>query len=535
VASEYGFELQDVGFREEEVLGPAEAATQKARQVPRPPVVTVMGHVDHGKTSLLDAIRKTNVVDGEAGGITQHIGAYQVAVGDRKITFIDTPGHEAFTTMRARGAHVTDIVVLVVAATEGIMPQTVEAIAHAKAAGVPIVVAVNKCDLPGANSQAVRQRLMEHGLVPEEFGGETICADGSAAKGTGLDQLLEMLLLQADVLELRADPERRAQGVVLEARLDRGRGPMATLLVREGTLRQGDALVVGTCHGRARALEDDRGQRVRAAGPSVPVQLIGLTAVPDAGQAVHAVESERDARDVVAHRLEAERSRPAQARAKLTLDDLFAQTQEEGPKELRVVLKADVHGSAEAAREALLKLSTEEVTLNVIHSGVGAISESDVMLAEASEAVVVGFHVRPDAAARRAAETAGVDVRAYRIIYELTDEIRKAMAGLLPPKVQENVLGQAEVRRVFNVPRVGTVAGCYVTEGLVRRNARSRLLRDGVQVWEGRIGSLKRFKDDAREVQSGFECGIGLEGYNDIKISDVIEAYEVEEAPASLE
>jgi translation initiation factor IF-2 len=535
VASEYGFELQDVGFREEEVLGPSEAATQKARQAPRPPVVTVMGHVDHGKTSLLDAIRKTNVVDGEAGGITQHIGAYQVAVGDRKITFIDTPGHEAFTTMRARGAQVTDIVVLVVAATEGIMPQTIEAIAHAKAAGVPILVAVNKCDLPGANSQAVRQRLMEHGLVPEEFGGDTICADVSAAKGTGIDQLLEMLLLQADVLELRADPERRAQGVVLEARLDRGRGPMATLLVQDGTLRRGDALVVGTCHGRARALEDDRGQRVQSAGPSVPVQLIGLTGVPEAGQAVHAVESERGARDVVAHRLEAERARPAQARAKLTLDDLFAQTQSEGPKELRVVLKADVHGSAEAVREALLKLSSEEVTLNVIHSGVGAISESDVMLAEASEAVVVGFHVRPDAAGRRAAEVAGVDVRAYRIIYELTDEIRKAMAGLLPPKVQENVLGQAEVRRVFNVPRAGTVAGCYVTEGLVRRNAQSRLIRDGVQVWEGRIGSLKRFKDDAREVQSGFECGIGLEGYNDVKVSDVIEAYEVEEAPASLE
>jgi len=534
VASQYGFEVQDVGFQEAEVIGETAPASDAAHLEPRPPIVTVMGHVDHGKTSLLDAIRKTNVVSSEAGGITQHIGAYQVALGARRITFIDTPGHAAFTLMRARGAEITDIVILVVAATEGIMPQTVEAIGHAKAAGVPLIVAINKCDLPDANPQLCRQRLMEHGLVPEDFGGETICVNVSAIKGTGLDQLLEMVLLQADVLELRADPSRRARGVVLEAELDKGRGPVATILMQDGTLRPGDAVVVGTAYGRVRAMENDRGQRVDSAGPSAPVRLIGLSAVPEAGQALHGVESERDAREVAEHRVSEDRQAPTQARPKISLEELFARSDDEGPKELRIVLKADVHGSCEAVRDALMKLATDTVKVNVILAGVGAISEGDVMLAKASDAIVVGFHVRPDPAARRAAEGQGVDLRSYQIIYELTDEVRQAMAGLLPPKIEEKVLGRVEVRKIFNVPRVGTVAGCYVTEGLVRRNAKARLIRDGVQIWEGGFASLKRFKDDVREVQSGFECGLGLDGYNDIKVGDVIEPYEIQETRATL-
>jgi len=534
LADQYGFEVTNVGFDEAAILGEVGEEVARASGVPRPPVVTVMGHVDHGKTSLLDAIRKTHVVEGEAGGITQHIGAYQVTRGEQRITFIDTPGHEAFTTMRARGAGVTDIVILVVAASEGIMPQTVEAIEHAKAAGVPIIVAVNKCDLPDANPRMCRQRLMEHGLVSEEFGGETICVDVSALKGSGIDQLLEMVALQAELLELKADPEARARGVVLESQLDKGRGPVATVLIQEGTLRTGDAVVVGTAHGRVRAMQNERGDRLTEAPPSSPVQIIGLSAVPDAGQVLHAVENERAAREVVEHREVQEREQSAQTKPKLSLDDLFAQAEGEGPKELNVVLKADVHGSVEAVREALLKLSTDEVTVNVILAGVGGISESDVMLARASEAIVVGFHVRPDSAARRAAEGQGVDIRTYQIIYELTDEVRRAMAGLLPPKLEERVLGRVEVRKTFSVPRVGTIAGCYVTEGLIRRNARARLIRDGVQVWDGGLGSLKRFKDDTREVQYGFECGVGLEGFNDIKVGDVIEPYEIEETPASL-
>jgi translation initiation factor IF-2 len=535
VAAHYGFEVQDVGFQEAQVLGATPPTEEEqAARTPRPPIVTVMGHVDHGKTSLLDALREANVVAGEAGGITQHIGAYQVQKGERRITFIDTPGHEAFTMMRARGAKVTDIVVLVVAATEGIMPQTIEAIEHAKAAGVPIVVAVNKCDLPDANPQLVRQRLMEHGLVPEDFGGDTICVNVSATKHTGLDQLLEMLALQSDVLELRADPERRARGIVLESRLDKGRGPVATLLVQDGTLHQGDAIVVGTAFGRVRAMENERGQRVEAAGPSTPVQVIGLSDVPEAGAPLYAVENERAAREVAEHRAGEEKARPVAAQRRVSLEELFARGDDSGPKELRVVLKADVHGSLEAVRDALTKQSTDEVKVNVILAGVGAISESDVMLAKASDAIVVGFHVRPDSAARRAAEGQGVDIRSYQIIYEVTDEVRKAMAGLLPPKIEEKVLGRVEVRKTFSVPRVGTVAGCYVTEGMVKRTARARLLRDGVQIWEGTLASLKRFKDDAREVQAGYECGIGLEGYNDVKIGDVIEPYEVVETPAEL-
>jgi translation initiation factor IF-2 len=535
VASGYGFEVQDVRFREEELLSPQETGEQEAGNlVPRPPIVTVMGHVDHGKTSLLDALRETNVVAGEAGGITQHIGAYQVSTGGRKLTFIDTPGHEAFTMMRARGAQVTDIVVLVVAATEGIMPQTVEAIDHARAANVPIIVAINKIDLPDANPQLTRQRLMEHGLVPEEFGGETICVNISALKRTGLEQLLEMIHLQAEVLELRADPSRRATGVVLEAELDRGRGPVATVLVQDGTLHRGDVLVVGTGFGRVRLMQNEFGHKLDEAGPATPGQVVGLSAVPEAGQVFHAVESEKVGKEIVEHRISELRGRPAEARPRLSLEDFFAQSQDGGVKELAIVLKADVQGSLEAVRDALLKLSTDAVKVDVIHTGVGGITESDVMLAKASNAIVIGFHVRPDPVARRAAEGQGVDLRLYQIIYEATDDVRRAMAGLLPPTVKEVQLGRAEVRRTFSVPRVGTIAGSYVLEGLVRRGALCRLVRDGVQIYEGRIGSLKRFKDDAREVLTGFECGIGIDGYNDLKVGDVIEVYAREEQPATL-
>jgi translation initiation factor IF-2 len=534
VAAEFGYEVQDVGFREEQFLQEADAASDTATLLPRPPVITVMGHVDHGKTSLLDAIRRSDVVAGEAGGITQHIGAYQASVGDKRLTFIDTPGHAAFTDMRARGAQVTDIVILVVAATEGIMPQTVEAIDHAKAAGVPIVVAVNKCDLPGANSQQTRQRLMEHELVPEDFGGDIICVDVSAKKGTGLHTLLEIISLQSEMLELRADPGRRAAGVVLEARLDKGRGPVATVLVQNGTLKRGDVVVVGKFFGRVRAMEDENGKRVAEAGPSAPVQVIGLSGVPDAGESVHAVESERVAKDIVEHRISEDRAVPADAPAARSLDEFFAEVEGGGVQELPLVIKGDVQGSVEALRDALLKLSTDSVKVDVIHSGVGAVTETDVMLAKASGAIIIAFHVRPDPAARKAAEGQGVDIRAYRIIYEVTEDVEKAMVGLLPPTVSEQFLGRAEVRQTFTVPRVGTIAGSYVTEGNMRRNASCRLLRDGVEIYQGRIGSLKRFKDDAREVAAGFECGIGIDGYNDVKVGDVIEAFALEEKPASL-
>ncbi len=536
VATEFGFDVQDVGFREEEFLAPAVEAVDESKLESRPPVITVMGHVDHGKTSLLDTIRRTDVVAGEAGGITQHIGAYQVSVSDKKLTFIDTPGHAAFTDMRARGAQVTDIVILVVAATEGIMPQTVEAIDHSKAAGVPIVVAVNKCDLPAANSQQTRQRLMEHGLVPEDFGGDVICVDVSATKGTGIDQLLEMVNLQSEVLELKADPAQRAKGIVLEARLDKGRGPVATVLVQSGTLKNGDTIVLGTHTGRVRAMEDENGKRLKQAGPSTPVQVIGLSGVPNAGDSLDAVESERVAKDIVEHRLAGQRTADVSpgAPAPRSLEELFAEAEGGGVKELALVVKADVHGSMQALRDALLKLSTDSVKVDVIHSGVGAISETDVMLAKASGAIIIGFHVRPDPKGRQAAESQGVDVRVYQVIYEATEDVQNAMLGLLPPTVSEEFLGRAEVRKTFSVPRVGTIAGSYVTEGNVRRNASCRLVRDGVQVYEGKLSSLKRFKDDVREVASGFECGIGIENYNDVKVGDVIEFFELKEKPPTL-
>jgi translation initiation factor IF-2 len=535
VAEEFGYELEDVGFREQAYLKAPAEASDGANVVERPPVITVMGHVDHGKTSLLDVLRKTDVVAGEAGGITQHIGAYQITVDGKKLTFIDTPGHAAFTDMRARGAQVTDLVILVVAASEGIMPQTVEAIHHSKAAGVPIVVAINKCDLPAADPAQTRQRLMDHELVPEEFGGDVICVEVSAKKGTGLPKLLEMIALQSELLELTADPTQRAKGVVLETRLDKGRGAVASMLVKEGTLKHGDVIVVGTHWGRVRAMEDENGKRLKAAGPSVPVQVTGLSGVPEPGQMVHAVENERIGKEIVEHRLGQERAKPAEARPTFTLDEFFARAEGGGVKELPIVLKADVHGSVEAVREALLRQSTDDVKVNVIHSGVGAINETDVMLATASGAIIVGFHVRPDPSARKAAEGKGVDVRVYKVIYEVVDEVKAAMVGLLPPMVTEEFQGRAEVRDTFTVPKVGMIAGCYVAEGKVGRGALCRLVRDGVQVYEGKIGSLKRFKDDVREVASGFECGIGIDGYNDVKIGDTIETYQLAEKPATLE
>jgi translation initiation factor IF-2 len=535
VSAEFGFEVQDVGFQEDVHLDEG-AATDDAALESRPPVVTVMGHVDHGKTTLLDALRETNVVDSEAGGITQHLGAYQTSVEGKTLTFIDTPGHAAFTEMRARGANVTDIVILIIAATEGIMPQTIEAIEHSQAAGVPIIVAVNKCDLPGANSQAARQRLMEHNLVPEEFGGETICVDISALKKEGLEKLLEMVSLQAELLELKADPKRRAVGVVLESRLDKGRGPVATVLVQSGKLERGDNFVVGAHFGRIRAIEDEAGKRVKTAGPSTPVQIIGLPAVPDAGDTFNVVKDERVAKEIIEHRLNEQRHRSTEPdRPSFTLDEFFDQMEGGGAKELSIVLKGDVHGSVGAITDALGKLSTDDVKVNVILSGVGAITKDDVMLAKASNAIVLGFNVRPDPSGRKAASEQAVDIRNYRIIYELIDEVKQAMAGLLPPTVTEVMGGRAEVRETFTVPKVGTIAGSFVAEGTIRRGALCRLVRDGVQVYEGKVGSLKRFKDDAREVNNGFECGIGIEGYNDIKIGDSIETYVLEEKPATLE
>ncbi|MGI9431288.1 MAG: translation initiation factor IF-2, partial [Myxococcota bacterium] len=536
VAKEYGFEVQNVGFQESEFIGEeAEVAEEADTNLsPRPPVVTVMGHVDHGKTSLLDALRNADVVAGEAGGITQHIGAYQVQIDDATLTFIDTPGHAAFTAMRARGAEATDVVVLVVAASEGIMPQTIEAIDHAKAAGVPIVVAVNKCDLPAANPQQTRQRLMEHSLVTEEFGGDVLAVDVSAVKKTGLDKLLEAIHLQSELLELKADPTRRAQGIVLEARLDKGRGPVATVLVQNGTLKRGEPVVVGTHFGRVRSMQNERGEVLKEAGPSTPVQVIGLSGVPAAGDGFHAVENERVAKQIVDHRQDEARKKPTSTRARVTLEDLFASSEGDGPKELSIIIKADTDGSAEALKEALLKIESDKVNLDVIHAAVGAVTERDVQLAQASRAIIVGFHVRPDPSGRKAAESMGVDVRTYQIIYEVIDEIRAAMAGLLSPTQKEVFLGRAEVRETFTIPRVGTIAGCYVQEGLLRRNASCRLTRDGVQVFEGKFASLKRFKDDVREVQNSFECGLGLENFNDIKVGDHVEAFELEEQPADL-
>ena len=511
---------------EEKLFDEAEDSAENL--IPRSPVVCVMGHVDHGKTSLLDAIRHTNVTSGEAGGITQAIGAYRVNVQGRDITFLDTPGHEAFTAMRARGAKSTDIAILVVAADDGIMPQTVEAINHARAAGIDIVVAINKMDKPTANPDVVKQELTKYELVPEEWGGDVICVPVSALTKMGIDDLLENVLLVADMKELKANPNRRAKGLVLEAKLDKGRGPVATVLVQNGTLNAGDIVIAGTSVGRVRAMTDDKGKQVKTAGPSVPVEIIGLAEVPESGDEFAAVEDERMARELAEQRREKAKDEAFKANAKVNLNDLFAQISE-GVKDLNIIVKADVGGSAEAVKQSLVKLTNEEVRVNIIHTAVGGITEGDVMLAAASNALIVGFNVRPDKSAIDKAERESVEIRTYRIIYECIEEIEAAMKGMLAPKFKEVVLGHAEVRQTIHVPGVGTIAGSYVQDGKVSRNAQIRVVRDGVVIFEDKISSLKRFKDDAKEVAQGYECGIGLERFNDIKEGDVLEAFIMEE------
>lgn len=497
--------------------------------VERAPVVVVMGHVDHGKTSLLDAIRHANVTASEAGGITQHIGAYRVKVQGRDITFLDTPGHEAFTTMRARGAQVTDIAILVVAADDGIMPQTVEAINHAKAAGVSVIVAINKMDKPGANPEQVKQQLTEYELVPEEWGGDTPCIPISAKTKQGLDELLEMVLLVADMKELKANPDRAAKGTVIEARLDKGRGTIATVLVQNGTLRVGDTIVAGTSVGRVRAMTNDKGEKVREAGPSIPVEITGLDDVPSGGDIFNAVSDERLARELVEQRKTARKEEMFNSQTKVTLDNLFDQMKLGEVKELKIIVKADVQGSVEAVKQSLMKLSNDEVRVNVIHGGVGAINESDVMLANASNAIIVGFNVRPDPVANENAERDGVDMRLYRVIYDCIEEIEAAMKGMLAPKTREVILGTAECRNVIKVKNVGFIAGSYVKSGKVQRNAEVRVVRDGIIIADDKIASLQRFKDAVKEVSEGYECGIGLERFNDLKEGDIFEVYTIEE------
>ncbi len=538
LAAEFGYEVENIAFDEESILTHTDIDIDEetgGKQMPRPPVVTIMGHVDHGKTSLLDAIREANVTAGEAGGITQHIGAYDVQLDDgRKLTFLDTPGHEAFTSMRARGAKVTDIVVIVVAADDGVMPQTKEAINHSKAAEVPIIVAVNKIDKPDANPDRVKQELADLELLPEDWGGDTIFVEVSAKQHTNIDQLLEMILLQAEVLELTAVPEQRARGTVIEARLDKGRGPVTTVLVQQGTLKVGDPVVAGVHHGRVRSMADDRGKAVTEAGPSFPVEVTGLTGVPAAGDSFHALDDEKSAKEVAQHRQQKLREAELAKTSKISLDQLYARIQEGDVKELKVIVKADVQGSVEAVSDSLAKLSTDTCRLIVIHSGVGGITETDISLAAASDAIVLGFNVRPAPKANALAELEGVDIRLYNVIYDAVNDIKSAMEGLLAPTLQEVDLGRAEVREVFSVSKVGTIAGCYVVDGKILRNAHARLLRDDVVIWTGKLGSLRRFKDDVKEVNTGYECGIGLENYNDVKVGDVIEAYEIKEVKTKL-
>ena len=537
LAAEFGYEVENVAFDEDTILAHSsldEKVDDDEKQEPRPPVITIMGHVDHGKTSLLDAIREAKVTEGEAGGITQHIGAYDVDLDGRKMTFLDTPGHEAFTAMRARGAEITDIVVLVVAADDGAMPQTREAINHSKAAGVPIIVAVNKIDKPGANPDKVMQELSELELLPEDWGGETIYVNVSAKEHTNIDKLLEMILLQAEVLELKANPNKHAQGAVVEARLDKGRGPVTTVLVQKGTLKVGDPIVAGLHYGRVRSMTNDRGQAVDSAGPSFPVEVTGLTGVPEAGESFHAVEDEKTAKDVAQHRQHKIREAELARSSKVSLEELYARIQEGDVKELKVIVKADVQGSAEAVSGTLTKLSTDACRLIVIHSGVGGITETDISLASASDAIVLGFNVRPAPKASGLAELEGVDIRLYNVIYDAVNDIKDAMEGLLAPTLKEVDLGRAEVREAFNVTKVGTVAGCYVVSGKIVRNAHARLLRDDVVIWTGKMSSLRRFKDDVKEVNNNYECGIGLENYNDVKPGDIIEAYEIKEFKTAL-
>ncbi|WP_298435313.1 translation initiation factor IF-2 [Geobacter sp.] len=532
VAGDFGYEIENVAIDVDEMLEAVPDAPESL--VKRPPVVTIMGHVDHGKTSLLDAIREANVIAGEAGGITQHIGAYDVELNGRKITFLDTPGHEAFTAMRARGAKVTDIVILVVAADDGVMPQTREAVNHSKAAGVPIIVAINKIDKPEAKPERVKQELMELGLVSEEWGGETIFVEVSAKKRINLPELLEMVLLQADVMDLKANPNKESRGTIVEAKLDRGRGPVATVLVQEGTLKTGDFFVAGVHYGRVRAMQNDRGEKVLMAGPSMPVEVIGFTGVPDAGDVFIGMNDEKRAKEIASYRQQKLRETELAKHSKMSLEQLYDKIQKGEVKDLNVIVKADVQGSVEAVAESLRKLSTDAVRLNVIHSSVGAITETDVNLATASSAIILGFNVRPEPKASALAEKEGVDVRLYNIIYDAVEDIKKAMEGLLEPTLREKHLGRAEVREVFSVPKVGNVAGCYVQDGVMRRNAQVRLLRDNIVIYEGKMSSLRRFKEDVKEVATGYECGIGLENYNDIKVGDIIEDFEIEKVAATL-
>ncbi|KHF30969.1 Translation initiation factor IF-2 [Anoxybacillus sp. BCO1] len=529
ICSDYGVEVEEKVTIDETEFETIEIVDHPEDLVERPPVVTIMGHVDHGKTTLLDSIRHTKVTEQEAGGITQHIGAYQVVVNGKKITFLDTPGHEAFTTMRARGAQVTDIVILVVAADDGVMPQTVEAINHAKAAKVPIIVAVNKIDKPTANPDRVMQELMEYELVPEEWGGDTIYCKLSALTGEGIDNLLEMILLVSEMEELKANPNRRATGTVIEAKLDKGRGPVATLLVQSGTLRVGDPIVVGYTYGRVRAMTNDLGRRVKEAGPSTPVEITGLNEVPQAGDRFMVFEDEKKARQIGEARAQKQIVQQRSVKARVSLDDLFEKIKQGEMKELNIIVKADVQGSVEALVAALQKIEVEGVRVKIIHSGVGAVTEYDIMLASASNAIVIGFNVRPDANAKRVAEAEKVDIRLHRIIYKVIEEIEAAMKGMLDPEYEEKVIGQAEVRQTFKVSKVGTIAGCYVTDGKITRDSSVRLIRQGIVVYEGQIDTLKRYKDDVKEVAQGYECGITIKNFNDIKEGDVIEAYMMQE------
>ncbi len=532
VASEFGVTLEmKLDKTAEDALVAENVEDKEEDLITRPPVVTIMGHVDHGKTSLLDYIRKTKVTAGEAGGITQHIGAYTANVNGRQITFLDTPGHEAFTAMRARGTQATDIAILVVAADDGVMPQTVESINHAKAANCPIIVAINKIDKPGADPESVKQELTRYDLVPEEWGGDTIMVPVSAHTGEGIDDLLENVLLLADVLELKANPNRKARGVIIEAKLDHSRGAVATALVQKGTLHVGDMVVAGNAYGRVRAMMNSRGERVKHAAPSMPVEIIGFGGVPEAGDEFMAVEDEKLARQVVEERAAKARASMVKATSASTLEELYSKLEAGEIKDLNIIIKADVQGSVEAVKQSLEKLSNNEVRVRTIHSGVGAITENDVMLAGIDGAIIIGFNVRPDAKAREAATRDGIDIRYYRVIYQAIEDMEKAMKGLLSPEFRENVLGHAEVRNVFKITGVGTVAGCYVTDGLIQRNAQVRLMRDNVVVYEGKLSSLQRFKDAVKEVKDGYECGVCLENYTDIKEGDVIECFVMEEIP----
>ena len=529
ICLEYGFdaekhiEVNEINFEEIEIVD------DESDLVPRCPVVTIMGHVDHGKTTLLDTIRKSAVVEGEFGGITQHIGAYQVDVNGKKVTFLDTPGHEAFTAMRARGAQVTDIVIIVVAADDGVMPQTKEAIDHAKAAGVPIVVAINKIDKEGADPERIKGEMSEYGLLPEDWGGDTVYCEISAKKGIGIDELLETLIVVAELADLPANPNRYAYGSVVEGKLDRGRGPVATLLVENGTLRAGDPIVVGTAHGRVRQMLDDRGKVIKEALPATPVEITGLNDVPVAGDKFMVFESEKQARSVGESRLKAKLDKERSVGAAMSLDDLFSQIKDGEVLDLNIIVKADVQGTAEAVKASLEKIDVEGVRVNVIRSTAGGISESDVLLATASKAIIYGFNVRPNAKVRQKAEEEGIEIRLHNIIYKMVEEIETAMKGMLAPEIKEVITGQAEIRQVIKVSKVGNIAGCYVTDGFIRRNCGVRLIRDGVVVYEGKLGSLKRFQDDVKEVTSGFECGLSIENFNDIKEGDIVEGYIMEE------